>query len=63
MGEALLLKVEEAARRLSLGRSLTYRLLQTGELPSIRVAGARRVLASDLEAFVARLREGQVDEG
>lgn len=53
----LLLRVEDCAHRLRLGRSLTYRFIQSGELRSIKVAGARRVLVSDLEEFVRRLRE------
>jgi excisionase family DNA binding protein len=55
--EPLLLRVEQAAQRLGLGRTLTYRLIQTGELRSIKVAGARRVLVSDLAEFVARIRD------
>jgi excisionase family DNA binding protein len=55
--DELLLKVPEVARRLGLGRSFVYqRLLQSGALPSVKVAGARRVLASDLEEFVRGLR-------
>ncbi len=61
MCEPLLLKVDDAADRLALGRSITYGLIQRGELPSVKIGGARRVLLSDLEAFVARLRE-QYDE-
>jgi len=57
MCDALLLRVDEAGRRLGLGRSLTYRFIQSGELRSIKVAGARRVLVSDLEEFIHRLRE------
>lgn len=56
MGEELLVDVKEAARRLGIGRSLAYRLLQRGELCSVKVAGARRVSVADLEAFVERLR-------
>jgi excisionase family DNA binding protein len=52
----LLIDVPEAARRLGLGRSFVYqRLIQTGQLRSIKVGGARRILVSDLEAFVANL--------
>lgn len=57
MCEVLLLRVEEAAKRLGVGRSLTYRFIQTGELPSIKVSGCRRVLLRDLEEFVRHLRE------
>ncbi len=57
MCEVLLLRVEEAARRLGLGRSLTYRFIQAGTLRSVKVAGARRVLVSDLVEFVRNLRD------
>ena len=59
MEERLLLTVNEAAERLALGRSMAYRLIQTGALRSVKVGGARRVLVSDLEEFVKRLREDQ----
>ena len=62
MCDALLLRVEEAAHRLGLGRSLTYRLIQTNQLRSVKVAGARRVLASDIEAFVRGLVLGSEEE-
>ena len=42
MSEALLVTVKEAAARLALGRSITYRLIQSGELPSVRIGGAPR---------------------
>ena len=57
MCDVLLLRVEDAARRLGLGRSLTYRFIQTGQLRSVKVGGARRIMSSDLEEFVLRLRE------
>ena len=37
--ERLLLTVEEAARRLGIGRSLAWRLVRSGELPSVRWGG------------------------
>lgn len=61
MCEVSLIDVREAARRLGLKRSALYRLIQTGELPSIKVGGARRVLPADIAAFVARLRAEQVE--
>ena len=49
--------VERAARRLSLGRSKVYQLLARGDLPSVRIDGARRIKASDIDQFVERLGE------
>ncbi len=57
MCDVLLIDVKEAARRLGVGRSLTYRYIQSGALPSLKVRGARRVLVSDLHEFVARLKD------
>jgi excisionase family DNA binding protein len=59
--EEQLLKVEEVCRRLSLGRSFVYRLIQMETLRSVRVGGARRVLLSDLEDFMRGLKD-EADE-
>jgi excisionase family DNA binding protein len=55
--DKLLLTVPEAAHQLGIKRSLTYRLIQTGDLKSLKVGGARRVLVSDLHEFVRHLQE------
>ena len=52
--DRLLLPVDEAARRLSIGRSLLYELLATGEIHSIHVGRLRRVPLSALTDFVNR---------
>ncbi|MEU8351997.1 excisionase family DNA-binding protein [Streptomyces sp. NPDC048845] len=52
----VLLTVEEAARRLSLGRTVCYRLIRSGELESITVGGLRRVPADAVPEFVNRRR-------
>jgi excisionase family DNA binding protein len=61
--EALLVTVTEAARRLGLGRSATYVLVQRGELPSLKIGGSRRVAVADLNEFVQRLRAEASAEG
>ena len=53
----LLLTVEEAARRLAIGRSLMYELLANGRITSIRVGRLRRVPCDALSDFV----DGQSD--
>jgi excisionase family DNA binding protein len=53
MTDEILLKPEEAARRLAVSRATLYRLLASGELPSVRLGGGRRVRLSDLEALAA----------
>jgi excisionase family DNA binding protein len=50
-----LLRPEEAAQRLAIGRSALYGLLRSGVLPSVTINASRRIRASDLEAYVARL--------
>ena len=59
----LLLTVEEAADRLSVGRSSLYNLVMSGEIVSIKLGRSRRVPAAELERFVSeRLEmEGDVD--
>lgn len=56
--EKALLTVSEAARRLSLGRATAYRLVQTGELPSVRVGRAVRVPVRALDAWVSARTSG-----
>lgn len=52
--EPILLRVEEAARLLSLGRTTVYLLMESGELPSIKCGSARRIPRAALEAWVAQ---------
>ncbi|GLW51589.1 hypothetical protein Stsp02_72500 [Streptomyces sp. NBRC 14336] len=52
----VLLTVEEAARRLRIGRTLCYRLIGSGELESVPVGRLRRVPADAVTDYVARLR-------
>jgi excisionase family DNA binding protein len=54
--EGLLLTVEEAAKRLRLGRTLVYQLISAGELESVTVGRLRRVPAECLAEYVASLR-------
>ena len=50
--KSLLLTIDEAARRLSIGRSHIYQQMQIGKLRSVHIGRSRRILESDLEAFV-----------
>ncbi len=60
--DGLLLTVEEAARRLRLGRTLVYRLISSGELESVKVGRLRRVPAECLPEYVATLRRTRGSE-
>jgi excisionase family DNA binding protein len=53
----LLYRVGDAALALSLSRAKVYDLINSGALRSVRIDGARRIRAADLEAFVASLDE------
>lgn len=47
------LTVEEAARRLSVGRTTMYALLASGEVPSVTIGRLRRIPAEALNDYVA----------
>lgn len=53
----LLLTVEEAARRLRIGRTLCYSLIRSGDLESVTIGSLRRVPPEAIPAFVAHLRK------
>lgn len=60
--ERILLTVEEAAKRLRIGRTTAYRLLAEGEIASIQIGHLRRVPVEALAAFV-RDRRAAADHG
>ena len=53
----LLLRPEDAARALGVGRTKVYELMRSGVLRSVRVGGLRRVPVAALNEFVTRLEE------
>ena len=55
-GGGALLRVEDAAARLGIGRTLMYRLVLSGEVESIPLGRLRRIPAECLDEYVARLR-------
>ena len=52
----LLLRIEEAAERLGIGRSLMYRLVLSGAVESVPVGRLRRIPSECLREYVDRLR-------
>ena len=58
--DLLLVTPEEAARRLSVGRTTIYELMASGALQSVTIGRCRRVPVSSLSSFVNRLI-GDVD--
>jgi len=55
--ESLLLKPEEVAECLNVGRSKVYELMRAGALESVRIGACRRVPRTSVEAFIEHLRE------
>lgn len=50
--ERMVLTVEETARLLGIGRSLAWRLVSEGELPSVRLGRRVRVPRGELEGWL-----------
>ena len=47
------LRVEEVAQILGLGRTKTYALIKQGEIPSLKLGGARRVSKAVIDRMLA----------
>ncbi|MGH3867833.1 MAG: helix-turn-helix domain-containing protein [Pseudonocardiaceae bacterium] len=52
----LLLTVEEAAKRLGVGRTLMYTLVKDGEVESVQIGRLRRIPADALFRYLEQLR-------
>ena len=59
MSEKVLLRVDEAAALLGVGRSFLYSLVQRGEIDSVKLGRARRIPRQELDAYVRRLQEAE----
>jgi excisionase family DNA binding protein len=53
----LLVRPEDAAIALGTGRTKVYELMRSGELRSVKIGGLRRIPATALADFVAKLEE------
>ena len=51
----VLLKVEEAAKRLQICRATMFKLISSGEIESVQIGRLRRVKPSALDDYVNRL--------
>jgi excisionase family DNA binding protein len=58
----VLLTVEEAARRLNIGRTTMYSLVSAGVIESVTIGRLRRVPAECLDNFVTTLRSSSRPE-
>lgn len=56
-----LLTVHEVAGYLGLGDARVWQMVAAGQIPSIKVGRARRVVRADLDRFIEELRSGAVD--
>lgn len=54
-GPKILLTVEEAAERLTIGRTSMFALIKSGAVASVRVGRLRRIPVAALDAYAARL--------
>lgn len=52
-GPARLLRIEDVADRLTVSRSMAWKLVAGGELRSVRIGRAVRVRPADLEAYLS----------
>jgi excisionase family DNA binding protein len=52
----VLLRIEDAARALAIGRTTMYELVATGEIPVVRIGRSTRVPVTALDEFVTRRR-------
>ncbi len=53
--ESVMLTVEEAAKRLRIGRTTAWSLVKSGELRSVLIGRLRRVPAAEVHAYAAQL--------
>lgn len=59
--DLLLLTIEEAGRRLRLGRTSMYQLISSGAIESVTVGRLRRIPAESLQEYVSSLRAANHD--
>ncbi len=56
VAQAIAFRIPDAAIVAGLSRATLYKLMDSGELPSVKAGGRRLILRADLEAFFARLK-------
>jgi excisionase family DNA binding protein len=54
-----LLKVEEAAERLAISRTMMFSYIKSGAVESIKVGRLRRIPADAIDAYIKRLSSEQ----
>lgn len=61
--DRLVISITETAKRLQIGRSLAYRLVQSGEIPSIAIGGRRLVPIEALAEWIKACTKGGAADG
>ncbi len=61
--QPVLLRADQVAQILALGRSKVFELLATQQIPSISIGRSRRVLREDLMAWIEKQRSREQDGG
>jgi len=56
-----LLKAEEVAKLLNISRAFSYLLMQSGQIPTVKLGRAVRVRLQDLLAYIEQNLNRQVD--
>lgn len=59
MEEKLLLRVEEAAELLNIGRSAVYDLVRRRTLPSVKIGRCRRIPVAALRTYIEQLTQAE----
>lgn len=54
----ILLRVEEVARMLDIGRCRVFDLISSGDLVSVKIGASRRIPEQAVREYVARLVDG-----
>jgi excisionase family DNA binding protein len=57
MCEELLIDIPTAAKRLNIGRTKLYEMLDAGEIASVHVGKLHKVVVADLSRYIERLLE------
>ncbi len=52
MDEKLIYRIADVAAYLGVSRSKVYELVRTGQLPSVKIDGIRRIRGRDVMAFI-----------
>ena len=61
MADRVLLRVDEAAQLLSLGRSTLYAMAAAGTIPTVRVGCSLRIPREELNRWIEQRTEQAVD--